>query len=443
MKREKPDNDLVAAPEQHSFIGVESNQSPVVSGFERTGHPNAQWFSEAALGLFVHWGISAVHGGGDLSWMMMANCGSNKGKDSIAPNEYYSLADRFNPDRYHPENWLKTAAETGFTYAVLTTKHHDGYNLWPSAYGEMGTRSKMGGRDLVRPFVNACRKFGLKVGFYYSPPDWYYNRGYMSFNYLSKGDSSQPAFDMDHRPVSLPEKPEGWDKTYRNYIRAQVEELLTQYGKIDMIWFDGGPDSIPISRIRELQPGIVINPRMHGYGDFQSVEGEMCKSRPEGWWEFCSPWSIGGWGYNKREVYRPMTWMLDNLARARAWNGNFLVNVSPRPNGELPESCYERLRQLRDWLKINSEAVFGIDNADYTEFSNVPVTSRGKIRYLHVLVNTEFPVEFRTERPPQSVTILGQTEKLQYSHADGIMSLTLEGARKSEFMDIIKVELQS
>lgn len=168
-------NEADEARAQHVAIGV--NDEIKKEKYERTQHPNAQWFGKAALGLFIHWGISSVHGGGDISWMMMANCGSNSGKATLTPTDYYALADRFHPEKYDPDKWIHAAAEAGFTYAVLTTKHHDGYAMWPSAFGEIGVRKSLPGRDLVRPFVKACRKYGLKVGLYYSPPDWYYNRG--------------------------------------------------------------------------------------------------------------------------------------------------------------------------------------------------------------------------------------------------------------------------
>lgn len=439
--QEHPSADSTAISEakeavaQHLAIGITEGKTSWNK--QHTKHPDAQWFGKAALGLFIHWGISSVHGGGDISWMMMANCGSNTGKATITPNTYYALADNFKAEHYDPDIWLKAAADAGFTYAVLTTKHHDGFALWPSAYGEIGVRKSLPGRDLVRPFVEACRKYGLKVGLYYSPPDWYYNRGYISFNY------GKPDLDMDHHPVVLPKKPNGWDEAYRSYLRGQIEELLSNYGPIDLIWFDGsaGGPVISMERIRELQPSIVINPRLHGEGDFASPEVKIPPVRPSGWWELCSPWSVGGWGYNKREVYRPLSWMLGNLARVRSWNGNLLVNVSPRPDGTLPESCYERLRETAEWMAIHRESVFGIDTADHTGQANTPVTQRGNSLYLFVSPEMSEPVDLKIEKRPSSVRLLGRKDFLPFSYKNGRAKIPLDGIRRSPSMEVIAVSL--
>ena len=166
--------------EQHSIIGNTSAQSVA---FERTSHPGAAWYyNPVNLGLFIHYGISAVHGDLDISWGMMDEpIRRAKGNGIVTPREYWALAEKFKPDKYAPEEWLSAAKDAGFTYAVLTTKHHDGFCLWPSDAGDFSTKNYMGGRDLVGEYVAACKKLGLKVGLYYSPPDWRMNRKYMSF----------------------------------------------------------------------------------------------------------------------------------------------------------------------------------------------------------------------------------------------------------------------
>jgi alpha-L-fucosidase len=128
-------------------------------------HPEAQWFPDASLGLFMHWGIHSVTGA-QPSWDMIAHY--PYGGRVSPPDKYYAMADQFNPQKYDPDKWMKAAKEAGFTYAVLTTRHHDGYALWPSKYG-IGTKQYMNGRDLLKPYVDACRANGLKVGFYFSP----------------------------------------------------------------------------------------------------------------------------------------------------------------------------------------------------------------------------------------------------------------------------------
>lgn len=171
-----------AASLQHQLIGV----GAAGSAWTPNPHPGAAWFQGAGLGLFIHWGISSVHGATDLSWGMISETPWNLGSEisrTVTPQEYFELAVTFGPENYHPERWLAAAKAAGATYAVLTAKHHDGYTLWPSESGEIGVKTHLGGRDLVAPFVAACREVGLKVGLYYSPPDWHFSRNHMSFEY--------------------------------------------------------------------------------------------------------------------------------------------------------------------------------------------------------------------------------------------------------------------
>lgn len=396
-------NSDMTAEHQLNVIGVKPERDGKIS-YARTTHRDAQWYPEAGLGVFFHFGINTVHGGLDISWSMMLNTSWDKdyqGKNKITPNNYYKLADSFNPKNYDPDKWLKAAADAGFRYAILTTKHHDGYALWPSKYGEMGTRTHMGGRDLVRPFVEACRKNNLRVGLYYSPPDWYFNRKYISFNYSSysgssignwlkhehKRDCSQ--YDMDHKPVVLPVKPEGFEEEYKTYIANQVRELLTWYGKIDIMFFDGGPEAISMDEIRSMQPGIVINPRMHGYGDYKTPECRLPDQRPAGWWEGVYIWNYHEWGYQEPHGYRPLGWMLNNFAHCRTWNGNMLINCAPKPDGAMPDTYYERMRELKEWMAYCSESVFGVQGGPYPERCSVPVTVGNGKWYLHCLPDEE------------------------------------------------------
>lgn len=338
-----------AAKAQHALLGIQQERGQYV----RTAHPGAQWFGSAGLGLFIHWGISSVHGGIDISWGMMANTPWDAhlgNRNKIAPEEYFRLADRFAPDRYDPERWLAPAAKAGFAYAVMTARHHDGYAMWPSEQGAFSTRTHLRGRDLVQPYVEACRRNGLKVGLYYSPPDWYWNRQYMSFNYESYANgrsSDRPEFGLRHEPTTIPPKPKGWEERYQDYIREQVVELLMRYNP-DILWFDGGPAVMSIADIRRFNPGIVVNPRMHGYGDFKTPECAMPDGPIDDWWELCEIWPESGWGYEAKggERFRSLDWFLGRLRQVRKWNGNYLINIGPRPNGSLPDAYYERIAEL-------------------------------------------------------------------------------------------------
>ena len=450
----KPTNDLTQeVTGQHERIG---NTSKPVQEFARTTHPDAQWFPEAGLGLFIHWGISTTEGEGDISWSMMARgpkfreeTGSRYGdlavQKTYTPEAYWKLAEKFNPQKYDANKWLSAAAKAGFKYAVLTTKHHDGYTLWPSKFGDLGTHTHLAGRDLVADYVKACRDNGLKVCFYYSPPDWRFERDVMSFNY------SGPDLDTKHQPRvrtvrgigqtegELSEAQKAHDATFRAHVHGQVEELLTRYGKIDMIWFDGsGHDSISAERIRELQPGIVINPRAHGVGDFKTFECSFPKTRPEGWWEYCHIMNDGAWSYLKHEIYRPIGWLTSEYAKTIAWGGNFLPNVGPNGDGELPEVYYKRLEQLAAWLKHSGVSVQGAGPGP-DGVCNVPITTRGDTWYLHVLLQCPNAVELKAAEAPKSVKLLRTGGDLPWTQENGVIKIEVHSDLRTVEDDVIEV----
>jgi len=456
------------AAEQHELIGAAAE----ATGVGHNSHPDAQWFGEAGLGLFLHWGISSVEGKVDLSWGMIKNTPWNwrfLNVDKMKPVEYYAQAERFDPEAYDPDLWMAAAADAGVKYVVLTTKHHDGYALWPSKYGELSTRTHMHGRDLLRPYVEACRRHGLKVGFYYSPPDWYYCREYRSWGYpkwdIVKNKIPQQCIDlglvydgpdnldMNWEPCEVKKPDRAFLRDFYAYIRGQVIELLTWYGKIDVLWFDGTPGQwiggdekeldtpITIEEIRQLQPGIVVNPRMHGTGDFVTPECHIPAERPEGWWEGCFIWNNGSWGYTKNEGYKPTSWMLDLLAKHRAWEGNLLMNCAPRPDGRMPENFYRRMEELGRWMKIHKEAVFDVQGGLYPGQTSVPATRRGKVWYLFMIDERVFAVVHGQKEAPVSATLMqdGSAVKVNVCKNGDIMFIT-DMTQKSEELAVIRVE---
>jgi len=345
------------AAAEHAIIGAAAISKP----FERNTHPGAQWFPAAGLGLFLHWGIASVFGNTDLSWGMMEDWvwdAPLPGYPKVTPRQYYEEGiAKFHPDKFEPEKILGAAAEAGFKYAVLTTKHHDGFTLFPSKYGEFGAAHSLHGRDLVGEYVDACRKAGMKAGLYYSPPDWYFNRDYMSFNTNKRPDGTRILKNFDLQPIDkLSVMSPEHKKAYTELVRGQTLELLTRYGKIDIIWFDGrgveenDPDPITIEEIRALQPQILINPRMHGKGDFSTPECQIPKEAPEGWWEVCHLLNDHGWGYTVHP-YKSFEWWRETYETVHGMGGNFLTNVGPMPSGELPDVYYERMAQIKAYLE--------------------------------------------------------------------------------------------
>ena len=467
---------------EHSQIGnVESRQSN-----QHTQHPDAQWFPDAGLGLFIHWNEGSV-GGLEASWPMMAGRGKNwatenklskeplqisqaeyervvrekdygQGSNQVTPNQYWALAQQFNPTDFHPEIWLKKAKAAGFTYAVFTAKHHSGFALWPSAYGGFNTlNSPLKGRDLVREYVDACRAAGLKVGIYFSGPDWHFNREYENFLYTYGGLSkSHPELllDADHNPrtqTHTPEEIAAHQKEITEMVRGQITELLTHYGKIDLMWFDGTPP-IPnpgktvmtVEQIRALQPGIVLNNRFHKNGDFITPEGKLSDSthlQADQWGEFCSPWGYG-WSYTGWKC-RALNEILTNLVRSRAAGINYLLDIGPTANGGLSPDICENMEYFGTWMQVNNEAIHGTRVLPDTEKAEVPAAAKGAVRYLYLIPEKNKPdpaqLSITGLKGDYQAQMLGSNKPLPVSVSEGKLTITVPPPASNDKVRIIKL----
>lgn len=482
---------ITDAKAQHGAIGIVEDFNPA----PHSSHPDAQWFGQAGFGLFLHWGVSSVFDArgqrvGDLSWPMMVGAWKNKqfndpkdqeriireadwnfdGKPPvITPNAYWAAAKDFNPDRYDPDKWVAAAKAAGFTYVVLTTRHHEGFALWPSAYGNFNTKNYMGGRDLVQPFVEACRKYGLKVGLYYSPPDWYFDREFTNFMYYGTARLNPwlPELDADLKPrktIKTKEEKARHLVEYNAMVKGQVEELLTRYGKIDMLWFDGAipaPEGdaprLTQARVRELQPGIVLSPRYFHDGDFVTFEGPTLKTSQiarKHWAEWCTTWTKG-WAYNDAPFYAN-GYELGNLALARSLNMNFLIGVGPDARGELHPEAYRSMAEVAGWMKLNRPAVQAAALPE-GEKANVPATAAGKQRFLFAV--PEFKKEDRAldadlilavdkdlvlnglAAAPLTVLLLSDGKPVKSAFKDGKLTVHLPATRRSKLPDVVAVQL--
>lgn len=326
--------------------------------------PYHQWFREARLGLFIHWGLYALLGRGE--WAMY--------HDRMPLDEYARLARKFNPKGFRVESWIRLAKAAGMRYAVLTTRHHDGFCLFDSAVSDFTSVKTAARRDFVAEFVTACRRHGLRVGLYYSLGDWRYQ--------LPK----------------LRETPAGARAAVAQ-VHAQVRELLTRYGAIDVLWYDGGwcYPSLPTdgqaevrrywqadrlnAMVRRLQPHILVNDRAGKAEDFASSEGVVAPTAGR-MWEACLSAGRYGWGYDRYEkVRRPLADIMTNLATAVAGGGNLLWNIGPRPSGEV--SAYERsiLGAMGNWVKRHAEAVYGSGPCPYINRGVGPFAAKGSTVY--------------------------------------------------------------
>ena len=396
----------------------------------------AQWFPEAGLGLFIHWGLAAVDGKGDLSWCMMANKPWNDG--TVTPNEYYAATHRWKADRVNYDEMLAAAKPAGFTYAVMVTKHHDGFTFWPSAFGDLGTKHTFAGRDFVREFVTACRKHGLKVGLYYSPPDWWFDREYKSFS--MRGG---PKLGMDHQPVTLPPKPKDHDAKRAEYVRGQVTELLSNYGQIDLIWFDGGHGEIPNAEVRRLQPGIVINRRNGGGGDYGDSEGKLPAKRFTGWFETCDTcWPSHKWSFVLNQSYDTAPEVIEKLVKLRAWGGNLLADVGPMGDGTVPEPALAAWKEMAAWMAHSGESVIGAKSGPWPKEVNAPVTLRDGVAYVHFLPGFKSEVVWTNAPTVTEAQLLRTKTAIPFHQAGGNLRLTVPDNLRATNVDVVKINLK-
>ena len=416
-------------------------------------HPDAQWYPEATLGLFMHWGIHSVEGV-QPSWNMIKDF-PYAGKHQHTPKQYYALAKRFNPTQ-SPDRYLQAAKDAGFTYAVMTARHHDGYALWPSKYG-IGTKQYLQGRDLIKEYVDGCRKAGLRVGLYYSPRDWHYP-GAFAKTWFKEKTRKQPTVITDSAA------------NYREYVKfvgyvlRQIEELLTRYGKIDLLWLDGmGWDGITelnteqlYAWVRSLQPGIVVNDRWNNIVDPDNPNGTSvrigdfttpfeCSTPtyiPFVWWEQEDLWTYGGgWGYDKKGNFRSMDWFFGRFTETRSLGGNFLANVGPSPEGDMHPNFYHCMDSLKQWMAYGKESVFGTQPSPGTQLCNVKLTRRGdNTLYAHIMPKGRDQVSLVTARKPSRVVLLRTGESIPFIHRDGFLHFKVDKNKRTKMDDVVKIE---
>ncbi len=326
-----------------------------------------KWFHQARFGMFIHWGLYSLLGRGE--WVML--------NERIPKEEYAKLADRFNPRKFDADAWAGLAKEAGMKYVVLTTRHHDGFCLFDSQVSDFTSVKTRAKRDFVGEYVKALRKAGLKVGFYYSLLDWRFP-GY---------------FD----PAKHPESRDAMVAQYH----GQVRELLTNYGKIDVLWYDGhwmhgfkdGTDLAAFwqskkvnAMARKLQPNIIINNRSGIDEDLDTPEQHVTASKPGRGWESCM--TIGdscGWGYvHNNPNFKTLPQLLQNLVTAASGEGNFLLNVGPRPDGSIRKEEQVRLKAMGEWMKVNSKAIYGSERCALHGGIIGMWTAKGNIGYFHI-----------------------------------------------------------
>lgn len=361
-----------------------------------------KWFQNDRFGLFLHWGLYAVPARGE--WV--------RSVEKMPEEAYLPFFDAFDPADFDPAAWARMAKNAGMRYAVLTAKHHDGFCLFDSALTDFKSTNTPFGRDIVREFLDAFRAEGLKVGLYYSLLDWHHP------DYPAYGDRQHPMRENE----AYRGRAQNFDR-YLDYMHGQVRELLTGYGKIDIMWFDFSYDNMCgetwratqlIQMARSLQPDLITDNRLEGGGGYQ---GSLLSAQPSFFsgdfacpeqiippqgivdalgrpvaWEACVTMNEN-WGYCAHDLnYKPAPLLVRKLVECVSKGGNLLLNVGPDARGNFPEQSVQILEQIGRWMRKNSASIYGCGNAQLPKPEWGWLTKKGNTIYAHILERSIGPI---------------------------------------------------
>lgn len=354
----------------------------------------SDWFRHDRFGMFIHWGLYAIPARGE--WV--------RSPERLTVEDYQPYFDSFNPVDYDPRAWARAAKAAGMKYAVMTAKHHDGFCLFDSQLTDYKSTKTPAGRDLVREYLDAFRAEGLKVGLYYSIIDWHHP------DYPHYGDAHHP---MRDNPAWRDAEHDF--ANYLRYMHGQVHELCTQYGRLDIMWFDFSYDNMTAEKweaeklvrmIREHQPDVLLDNRLEASGgsfgslieeeptfwsgDFASPEqiippqGILNRSGDPIPWEACVTMNQN-WGYSSRDRnFKPASVVVRKLVECVSKNGNLLLNVGPDARGRIPDESLAILAEVGRWMDRNSTSIYGCLASPLAKPEWGRYTQRGSTLYAHV-----------------------------------------------------------
>lgn len=355
-----------------------------------------EWFVHDRFGMFIHWGLYAIPARGE--WI--------RSVERISVEDYQPYFEEFNPVDFDPKAWAKACKNAGMKYAVLTAKHHDGFCLFDTALTDFKSTNTLCGRDLVREYLDAFRAEGIRVGLYYSIIDWRHP------DYPHYGDRHHPM--RDNEAYKELEAGRNFDN-YLAYMHGQVKELCTNYGKLDLLWFDFSYDDMTgekwratdlVRMVRSYQPDIIIDNRLEvsgsGFGSLltgnpNEYSGDFVSPEqivpPEGirdvngnpvLWEACITMN-NNWGYCATDKnFKSADMMIKKLVECVGKGGNLLLNVGPDAKGNIPEESLEILAGIGRWMKRNSKSIYGCGLADLPKPDFGRITRNGNLIYYHV-----------------------------------------------------------
>jgi len=322
---------------------ISYGQEIKIDSYDNDYNDKMEWFSEAKLGIFIHWGIYSVNGISE-SWSFF--------NGYISHSDYMKQLDGFDAKKYNPQQWVKLISESGAKYTVITSKHHDGFALWDSKYGNLNSFvSSKSKSDLLTPFVNEIKKTNLKLGLYYSLPDW----SFKDYTFHTKKIKRYNINDDVNR----------WGK-FLSYRDNQLKELEKRY-KPDLWWFDGDWEhnaeqwkSKDLKKqLQKNNSNVIFNSRINEFGDYETPEIGIPIYRPSSkYWELCMTIN-DSWGYQPNDNnYKSPLQIIDLFVDTLSKGGNLLLNISPKPDGTIPERQKTILKELGKWNKKHSSAVY-------------------------------------------------------------------------------------
>jgi alpha-L-fucosidase len=432
-----------------------------------TSHDNRmKWWRDARFGMFIHWGVYSVPAGTYKGqkinrigeWIM------NRGKIPVA--EYQEFAKQFNPILYNPDEWVRMAKDAGMKYIVITAKHHDGFALFDSKASKWDmVDATPYGKDLLKPLAAACKKYGIRLGFYYSQAqDWNNPGGAAARKVASEGWANPDSTKID----AYTEAHNGhWDpaqetKTMSQYINdvavPQVKELLSNYGDVAVLWWDtptGMTDEYAekLKAQLKLQPMIITNDRLkrpNFPGDYKTPEQRIPNlSELDGKdWETCMTMNET-WGYKSyANNWKSVETLVRNLIDIASKGGNYLLNVGPKSDGTFPQESIDILKGIGDWMKINSEAIYGTTASPFAPVSWGRITkkeSKGNtILYLHVF---DWPKDGKLVPPAfanqiTGMSLLGSNEKIKVKQENGTAEIKLPDNAPNKIASVIRLEVK-
>lgn len=394
------------------------------------------WWRDARFGMFIHFGLYSSVGGG---WHGKTTPSAGEWiQDTLKiPADEYSreLLPAFNPVKFDAKQWVQIAKDAGMKYIVITSKHHDGFALFDSKYGDFNVMQTPFKRDIMKELADAAHAEGIEICWYHSIMDW-------------------------HQPLA---HGEDFPKYRDQIMRPQLKELLTNYGKIGVLWFDGewikewteeqGRDLY--AELREIQPDIIINNRIskaragmegvnkyQGAGDYSTPEQQVPKKGPAGDWETCMTMN-GTWGYKVDDTnWKSTETLIRTLVDVASKGGNFLLNVGPTGEGEIPAASVQRLKEIGQWLRVNGESVYGTTRSPLEEDPAWgKVTQKGNTFYLHVY---QWPADGKLvikglPGAAKSAKLLATGEALTVEEGDGVVTVGVPGKGPDEVDSVIAV----